>query len=202
MATIKFLDDMIASKMPSYKKIRISPKFRTGTLVPVDHIIYKTIIDNTSFFLHFITLPDEDRLQLEVGWSESNIFPSQLSRMTVFEFSKSSLNKEDFILDFELCYHLQMKTNPEPWYLWKCSQSIPEINWSRKDDLDHVKEFEDQSKKFRDAYIEEAIRIVSEEEAMTNTKIALINLVSDIEKYVFPIFDSKLFFQKTGLDNR
>ena len=191
-SVVSYLDNAVSSKIPLFKKIKISPKVRTGTLVSVDHLIYEQRLSNISFFLHFINLPQEDRLQLEVGWSELNLFPAKLSRMTVLDFNEADIMKKDFIVDFEHCYHAQMGTSPEPWYLWRCREVIPEINWEKKDDLEHRREFEIQSKKFRDAYIAEAIRKVSEEEAMENTRIALSGLVSEIENYVIPIFESKL----------
>ena len=184
---------MMLSEFSQFNKIKLSPKFRKNTNVPIEHFIYEKKLVEISFYLHFIPASDQELVQLEANWSEGFIFPAAMAKMfTGFDIAEKTFSFPEAQISFENCYHRLHGRSPKSWDLWTCKEPIPSINLDRKDDLEWIKSYKLQSEKFKQAYIAEAIRTVTEGEAMANTRKALANMASDINECVFPIFEEKL----------
>jgi hypothetical protein len=193
-----FLDKAIAVEMPQFIKIKISQKERKGTLVPADHFIYEKKISGISFYLHFIPL-DGDILQLEIGWSEFNIFPASLARMvSTCELKEQIFQEGERLIAYEACYFEFFKMNPNSWDLWNCVEPIPYFDPLMKNDEAYAIDYHNQYKRYKDAHIAESLRKISPEEAIKNIEISLFDMTFKIKECVFPIFDKKLMTLKSN----
>lgn len=185
-----FLEGMISSEMPIFKKIKISSQERRINLIPREYFIYEKKLEKIAFYLHFIPL-DDDSVQIEVGWSEKLKFPSSISRFPIFQFKDEYISQKEFLFDLNICSDRANKTSELSWSLWNCAVTMPFVDLAMKNNINYMLKYEREYQQYKEAYIAEAIRVISLDEALNNTKRALADLASEIKICVFPIFEKK-----------